>query len=591
MIEHRAPVLAQTHAIAAGHELATAAGMDILENGGNAIDAGVAAGISLGVLHSDLVNFAGVAPIMIRMADTGEVVTIDGLGVWPLAASAEFFEEEYGGAMPTGIHRTVVPAAPAAWIKALKMFGTMSFGDVASYAVRYARDGFPIFPLFAEFIEANQNAYRQHSPSADIYLPHGRPPRVGEIFVQQDLASSIQYMIDQESAAGADRVTGLNAARDAFYKGDIAQTIVAYHKEHNGFLTSEDMAAYEVRFEPPLTVDFNDIDIFTCGAWCQGISFAETMGMLNQLDMDSLEHNSGQYIHTLTEVFKLVFADREAYVADPGFVNVPVAGLLDPTYLSDRSREINLKKSHPELPEPGTPKGGSNEGTSTPGQSIPSAMRDTDSDPHDTGWKDPGQLSDPASADTSYVAVIDGQGNMFSATPSDTSADTVVIPGTGLCPSSRGSQSRGISSSINAVAPGKRPRLTPNPAMAVKDGKPLMAFGTPGGDVQIQAMTQVFLNMFVHGMNAQDAVEAPRFATYSFPSSFAPNAYYPNLLTVEESIPEEIFDELLTLGHRAERWADGTWKAGGVLAVHRDTETGQLTAGADPRRAGTARGR
>ena len=217
-------------------------------------------------------------------------------------------------------------------------------------------------------------------------------------------------------------------------------------------------------------------------------------------------------------------------------------------------------------------------------------MRDTDTDPHDTGWKDPGQLGDPASADTSYVAVIDKHGNMFSATPSDTSADTVVIPGTGICPSSRGSQSRGSGNSINAVAPGKRPRLTPNPAIAIRDGKPLLAFGTPGGDVQIQAMAQVFLNMFVYGMNAQAAVQAPRFATYSFPSSFAPNACHPNLLTVEESISEDTFNKLLTLGHKAERWPDGTWKAGGVLAVHRDTETGRLTAGADPRRAGTARG-
>ncbi|TQV81764.1 gamma-glutamyltransferase family protein [Denitrobaculum tricleocarpae] len=590
MIEKRTHVDAETHAIAAGHDLATQAGLAVLEDGGNAVDAGVAAGIALGVLHSDLVNFAGVAPIMIRIAETGEVVTIDGLGVWPRTASVEFFEREFGGAIPTGILRTVVPAAPAAWIKALSTFGTMTLGDVASFAVRYAREGFPVYPLFADFIRTNQDAYRRHAASAEIYLPNGHPPEVGQLFRQSDLAGTVQYMIDQETAAGGDRRAGLKAARDAFYKGDIARTIAAYHTRNHGFLAYEDLASFDVRFETPLTVPFGEIDIYTCGAWCQGISFAETMGMLNRLDIGALEQNSSRYIHTLTEAFKLVFADREAFVADPSFVEVPVDGLLEPAYLAERCRAIDPDKASPEMPKAGAPSGVTAE-VGNANQAVATALEQSDGDPHDTGWKDEGTLTDPASADTSYVAVIDRDGNMFSATPSDTSADTVVIPGTGLCPSSRGSQSRGNSRSINSLAPGKRPRLTPNPALAIQNGKPLLAFGTPGGDVQIQAMAQVFLNIFVHGMNVQDAVQAPRFATYSFPSSFAPNAYHANLLTVEDSIPDETAAELLALGHKVERWPDGTWKAGGVLAVHRHPETGRILAGADPRRAGTARGR
>lgn len=590
MIEMRAEIEAEAHAIAAGHDLATKAGLAVLEDGGNAVDAGVAAGIALGVLHSDLVNFAGVAPIMIRMAETGEVVTIDGLGVWPRAASVEFFEREFGGAIPTGILRTVVPAAPAAWIKALESFGTKSFGEVASFAVRYASEGFPVYPVFAEFIRANQEAYRQQAAAAEIYLPNDRPPEVGEIFQQQDLAGSLQYMIDQERAAGGDRKAGLKAAHNAFYKGDIARTIAAYHAENGGFLAYEDLSSFDVRFEAPLKMPFGEIDIYACGAWCQGISFAETMGMLDRLDLGALEHNSSRYIHSLTEVFKLVFADREAFVADPSFIEVPVEGLLDPAYLAARCRAIDPDKACPEMPRSGSPFGApADMGNAVRAQAA--VLRDSDGDPHDTGWKDPGALADPASADTSYVAVIDRDGNMFSATPSDTSADTHVIPGTGLCPSSRGSQSRGTGTSINALAPGKRPRLTPNPALAVKNGKPLLAFGTPGGDVQIQAMAQVFLNLFLFDMKVQEAVEAPRFATYSFPSSFAPNAYHPNLLTLEESISDQVFDDLLALGHKAERWPDGTWKAGGVLAVQRDPESGRLAAGADPRRAGTARGR
>jgi len=588
MIEHRTIIDAEKYAISAGHDLATQAGLDVLDNGGNAVDAGVAAGIALGVLHSDLVNFAGVAPIMIRMADTGEVVTIDGLGVWPKAASVDFFEKQYGGEMPTGIHRTVVPAAPAAWIAALDRFGTMGYGDVAKYALRYAREGFPVFPVFAEFIKTNMDAYRQRPDNAEIYLPNGKLPLVGDNFVQKDLAATIQYMIDQEAAAKGGRRAGLRAARDAFYKGDIAEKIADYHTQNEGFLTRDDLASYDVRFEAPLKAAFGDIDVYACGAWCQGISLAQALRMLDDIDIKGLQHNSIDYIHTLTEVFKLTFADREAYVADPAFVDVPVAEMLSDEYLAKRRLQFDPARAFAEMPPAGELRNAPIQSSQIPFVLHPSTPH---GDPHDSEPRDAKHLSDPGSADTSYVAVIDSAGNMFSATPSDTSADAVVIPGTGICPSSRGSQSRGTRGSINAVAPGKRPRLTPNPALAVKDGKPLMAFGTPGGDVQIQAMIQVFLNAYVFDMDIQTAVEAPRFATYCFPSSFAPNTYHPGLLMIEESVPPDVFDGLIALGHKAERWPDGIYKAGSVLAVQYAQKLKRLKAGADPRRAGTARGR
>lgn len=588
MIEHRAMVTAEKYAIAAGHELATQTGMEILQNGGNAVDAGVAAGIALGVLHSDLVNFAGVAPIMIRMADTGEVVTIDGLGVWPEAASVEYFEENYGGAIPTGIHRTIVPAAPAAWIAALSTYGTMTFGDVAHFAATYARQGFPVYPVFAQFIETNQDAYRKDAPTAEIYLPGGTPPAIGDTFIQSDLADTIQYMIDQERACKGDRQAGIQAARDAFYKGDIAAKISAYHEANGGFLRLSDMANYDVQFEAPIKAAFGDIDVYACGAWCQGISLAQLFRMLDHIDIAALGHNSPDYIHTMTEVLKLVFADRETHVTDPKFADVPVDGMLSDAYLRDRLSMIDPAQAHPEMPPAGHPFDQERFAQVTTASS--GGVDNQASDPHDTEPRDPHQLKDPASADTSYVAVIDAEGNMFSATPSDTSADTVVIPGTGICPSSRGSQSRGTRTSINALAPGKRPRLTPNPAMAIKDGKPLMAFGTPGGDVQIQVMAQVFMNTYVFGMDIQSAIEAPRFGTYSFPSSFAPNTYHPGLLMLEQSIPDDVFADLTARGHKTERWPDGIWKAGGVLAVQQDPGTGSKMAGADPRRAGTAQG-
>ena len=592
MARQRPVISAQEFAISSGHGLATQAGFEILSAGGNAIDAGVAAGIALGVLHSDLVNVAGVAPIMIRRADSGEVVTIDGLGTWPRAASAEFFETQHGGAIPEGILRTVVPAAPAAWITALDRFGTMSFGDTARFAIRYAREGFPVFELFAESIANNQDRYRRYPENRRIYLPNGRPPEVGDIFVQSDLAATLQYMSDREKAAGGDRGDGLKAAYDAFYRGDIARTICGYHRENGGFLALEDMADYRVSFEKPVKVAFGGSEIFCCGPWSQGISLAQAFAMLRDAGLEERVHNSPGYIHHLTETFKLVFADRERYVADPRFVDVPVEEMLAPDYLRARSRLIDPGKAWPEMPPAGDPVARA-PAALEPG--VHSTVLRDGGEAHATKPQETipagGPASGPASADTSYVCVIDAAGNMFSATPSDTSMDTEVIPGTGLCPSSRGSQSRGVSGAINAVAPGKRPRLTPNPALAVKDGKAFMAFGTPGGDVQVQAMVQVFVNATCFGMDIQAAIEAPRFATYSFPSSFAPNDYFPGLLMLEGRLPEETRNELSARGHKVDWWPEWTWKAGGVCAILADPDSGILYAGADPRRASEAKGR
>jgi gamma-glutamyltranspeptidase/glutathione hydrolase len=583
----RPVVMATRHAITAGHYLAAEAGFDILNGGGNAVDAGVTAGIALGVLHSDLVSVGGVAPTMIRMAETGKVVTIDGLGTWPKAATVEFFVREHGGAIPEGLLRTVVPAAPAAWIMALEHFGSISFGEAAAAAIRFAGDGFPVYPLFAEYIANYEAGYRRWAENSRIYLPEGRPPRVGELFRQTDLAATLQYMVDEETAAGGSRIDGLGAARDAFYKGDIATTICDYHRDNGGLMTMADMADYEVRLEPPVRVGFAGTEVYCCGAWSQGISLAQALAMLDGAGVADMEHNSPAYIHRVTEILKLVFADREHHVGDPRFVDVPVAGMLDPAYLKARRALADPNTAWPEMPPAGDPGAGKADTAAPP---IPTAVAGGGVDAHATRPRDIPPAGGPASADTSYVAVIDGDGNMFSATPSDTSADTEVIPGTGLCPSSRGSQSRADAASPSSVAPGKRPRLTPNPAMALKDGQPFMAFGTPGGDVQIQAMAQVFMNTVSFGMDIQSAIEAPRFATYSYPSSFAPNNYFPGLLMMEKRFPEETAAALAALGHKVDWWAEWTWKAGGVCAVMRDAETGILHGGADPRRAGYALG-
>ena len=567
---HRPTIAVTRHAIAAGHYLAATAGFAILEAGGNAIDAGCAAGIALGVLQSDLVDVAGVAPIMIYLAEKREVVTIAGLGAWPRALDPELFMREHGGKIPKGVLRTVVPAAPDAWITALKRWGTMSFGAVAAAAIRLARDGFPMYPLMEASLKRHEADHRGWPSSAAIFLPNGRVPEAGDIFRQTDLAASLQYMADEErAAAGRRREAGLDAAHDAFYRGDIAKKIVAFMKEQGGLLSAEDLAEYHSPVGPPERRRFGDLEVFTCGAWCQGPVLLQTLALLEGTDLAGLGHNSADYVHRLTEALKLAFADREAYYGDPALVEVPLASLISAEYAAERRKLIRPDRAWPEMPPPGDL-----------GRQAGRGFGDF---PRPSGDPNP-------EPDTSYVCVADRWGNLFSATPSDGSYGSPVVPGTGLIPSNRGSQSRPDPRHPAGVGPGKRPRLTPNPALAIKGGDHFMPFGTPGGDVQSQAMLQVLLNRFVFGQEVQSAIESPRFASYSYPSSFAPYDYYPGRLAIEAPIPEAVIAELQRRGHEIQRWPDWIWTAGAVCAIDVDKKRGVIEAGADPRRAAYALG-
>ncbi|HEX3864356.1 MAG TPA: gamma-glutamyltransferase family protein [Stellaceae bacterium] len=564
---HRPTIAVTRHAIAAGHYLATTAGFDILQAGGNAVDAGVAAGIALGVLQSDLVDVAGVAPIMIYLAEKREVVTIAGLGAWPKALDPELFIKHHGGKIPVGVLRTVVPAAPDAWITALRRYGTMSFGDVASAAARLAREGFPMYPLMAASLQKNAERHAEWPSSAAVFLPNGKPPEVGDVFRQTDLGASLQYMIDEEKAAASrGRDAGLEAARDAFYRGDIARKIVAFMKQEGGLLSAEDLAEYHSPVGPAERRRFGDLDVYTCGAWCQGPVLLQTLALLEGKDLTALGHNSAAYVHHLTEALKLAFADREAYYTDPAKGAVPLPTLISAEYAAERRKRIDPNKAWPEMPPPG-PLG---------------AMT-----PHFAA-SPPNPHPEP---DTSYVCAADRWGNLFSATPSDGSYGSPIVPGTGLIPSNRGSQSRPDPRHPAGVAPGKRPRLTPNPALAIRGGgAQFMPFGTPGGDVQTQAMLQVLLNVFVHGQDVQTAIENPRFASYSYPSSFAPYDYYPGRLNLEGRFPEAVAGDLARRGHKIERWPEWAWLAGAVCAILTDPKRGVMEAGADPRRAAYALG-
>ncbi|NKC30232.1 gamma-glutamyltransferase family protein [Falsiroseomonas selenitidurans] len=547
------------HAVSAGHYLATAAGFAVLEAGGNAVDAGVAAGITLGVVQSDIVNVAGVAPIILRMAD-GRMETIAGLGHWPMAFPADLFQRAHGGKMPPGVLRTVVPAAPDAWITALQRHGTMGFAEVAEAAIRHARDGFAMHPTMASNLVAKQAAYQRWPSTAAIYLPGGRPPAVGDKFIQADLGAMLQHMADEDRAARAGgRAAGLAAAHAAFYRGDIAARIVAFQAEQGGYLAREDLAGFRSRIEPPVTRAWRGHAISTCGPWCQGPALLEALLVAERIGMDGLAHNSPAWLHLIAEALKAALADREYHFGDPAMVEVPLAALLSETHIAARAASFRADAACPAMPPP----------LLSNGPPIPPETR----------VKLP-----EVEADTSYVCVVDRWGNAFSATPSDGSWNAPVVPGLGIVPSARGSQSRPDPAHPCGVAPGKRPRLTPNPALAVLADGGVMPFGTPGGDVQVQAMLQVLLNILHFGMEVQEAIEAPRIATYAFPSSFAPFEYFPRRLAVEGRIPRATRDALAALGHEIQDWPGWAYAAGSVEAIRTDPATGLLAAGADPRR-------
>lgn len=567
---HRPTIMGTQYVASTCHYLASEAAFRILEAGGNAIDAGVAAGITLGVVQPEYVNFAGVAPIILYSAKEDRVITVSGLGTWPKALERDFFMRHHGGKIPAGLLRTIVPAAPDAWITALARWGTLSFADVAKSAIQFAAKGFVVYPLMSEVMTEHESDYRRFPTSVSLYLPNGKAPSAGDLFVQADLARTIQYMVDQEAAnKSKGRVAGLKAARDSFYLGDIAQAIVKFQKENGGLLSASDLAEFRCGIEPAVTTSFADIEVSACGPWCQGPSLLEALNLLDPVELKRLGHNTPAYIHMLVEALKLTFADRDAYFGDPRFIDVPIDGLLSKSYAQERRKLIDPVRAHPEMPAPGSP---DNRASWPQPPLVPEAQ-----------WSAP-------ELDTSYCCVVDRQGNVFSSTPSDGSYNSPVVPGLGIIASARGSQSWADPQHPSGVAPGKRPRLTPNPALARRPGKMAMPFGSPGGDVQVQAMLQVFLNIHVFGMDVQEAIEAPRVASYSFPSSFEPHAYHPGRVNLEARIDKGTGETLGRLGHGVEWWSDWTWLAGSVCTVLADFETGILRGGADPRRPSYALG-
>lgn len=511
------------YAISAGHDRAAAIAQDVLKSGGNAVDAGVAACIALTVLHSEQVQLGGVAPMIVRMAGDGRVRVLDGVGRWPALADRLHFQTSCRGRIPMGILRTVVPAAPAAWITALERFGTMRFADLAEPAHRLAGEGFPAHRDLAETTSQFGKYYAQFPGNAAIWMPQGVPVVEGQIFRNPDLAAVLSRMIEADRSE-RDRSAALRAVHALFYTGSIADQMIAHVEACQGWLQRSDLAAHATRVEPAVAAEVFGGTLYSCGPWSQGPALAQALMILERY---GIPPEPAAQAHAVIEAANLALSDREGHYGDPDFVDVPLAGLLSGNHAANRAAMIDPDRAFGQLPPPGL-SGGWMPRTARPASGAPSL-------------------------DTSVVAVVDGAGNVFAATPSDSSLDGPVVPGLGFVISTRGSQSHVEADHPAALAPGKRPRVTTCPILFRSSTGRILAGGGPGGDMQLQAMVQVLTRHLGLGEPLAAAVAAPRAFSQSVPSSSSPHVAFPGRVTVEDDMPETTVAGLTARGHKVQR--------------------------------------
>lgn len=591
---HQVPrdsVTAENYMAATGTPWATQAALDIMAKGGNAFDAAMAALLALNVTYPEAASFPSIAPTIIYDAENDEVWSYCGVGTAPEKATIEFYTSRGHKTIPEiGILAQLLPGSPDAIIAILDRYGTMSFGEISEEAIRLAAEGFPLHSMMVKNFDLSlieRIGYKILMPyNVDVYMG-GRWWRAlhhGELFKQPDLARTLTAMAEVEREVlenSGSRSEGLKAARDYFYTGPIADAIVKMHEEEGGLFTKADLANYTGYWEKPLTGTFGEYTIHANQTWCQGAVLPMALQILEGIELRSMERDSPEYMHTVIQAIELAMADREAYFGDPNFVDVPIDGLLSKEYAAERRKAMTPGKAFGEMPASGnpTPFSRSSAGLAAPKRNKNMLAHAADSPKGFFG-----------SIDTSYLAVTDAKGNSVSLTPSDF-PESPMVPGTGLCLGIRMTQFRLDPDHPAALVPGKRPRVTPNASMVTKDGKLFMTFGTPGGDQQTQALTQVFLNLMVFGMDIQDAIDAPRFRSKNFPDSFSPHEYNPGTLVLEKSLHDRMGKELKAMGYKIEVVEDWDSNMAAVCAIIRDPETGRLTGGADPRQENWADGR
>ena len=589
MFTTRPEILGTFGVVTSTHWLASAAGMAMLERGGNAFDAAVAAGFVLQIVEPHLVGPAGEVPVVFHSVRSGKTEILCGQGVTPEAATIEYYRKEGLDLVPgSGLLATVVPGAFDAWMLMLRDHGTLSLRDVMEPAIHYARNGHPLLPRVANTIRDQAAFFEKEWPTSyALWARGGKLAAAKELFANEALATTYQRIVDEAEAAPGTRETKIDKARDAFYRGFVAEAIDRFCREmevmdtsgkrHRGVLTADDMARWSATYETPLTYDYHGWTVAKTGPWGQGPTFLQTLALLKDTDLASMDTVGADFVHTTIEAMKLAFADREVYYGDPDFVTVPLEHLLSEGYNGERRKLLRPTASH-QL-EPGLVPGYEDQRERAISQFRYAGT--TKLGGPGAGEPTMAHLRTEKRGDTVHLDVIDRFGNMVSATPSGGwLQSSPVIPELGFALNTR-AQMFWLEESLPAsLAPRKRPRTTLTPSLALHDGRPRMVFGTPGGDQQDQWQLLLFLRRVHHGLNLQESIDLPLFHTMHFPSSFYPREAVPGRLVIERNIGGTVIEELKRRGHDVE--VVDEWSVGRLTAAER-TPDGLLKAAATPR--------
>jgi gamma-glutamyltranspeptidase/glutathione hydrolase len=559
--------------------------MSILERGGNAFDAAVATAFTLQVVEPHLNGPGGEVPIILHDIKRGKPEVICGQGPAPAGATIKHYRSEGLDMVPgTGLLAACVPGAFETWMLLLRDYGTLPLGDVLRPAIGYAANGYPLVERISLAIATVEQLFRQHwKTSAEVYLPNGRVPEPHSLFTNKKLAATYARILADAENAGSDRVAQIERARKTWSQGFVADAIDRFcrtqevmdvtGRPHRGVLTGEDMARWQPRIEEPLTYNYGSYTVCKPGAWSQGPVMLQQLALLKGFNLDGIDPLGPEFVHLQVECAKLAYADRETFYGDPDFANVPMTVLLSDAYNNERRKLISDRASH-EF-RPGTVAGfgaviqlrrakGPLSGATGAGEPTVGAMG--------AGEPTVGRMGE-VRGDTVHFDIIDQSGNMISATPSGGwLQSSPVIPELGFGLGSRAQMFWLDEKHPAALAPGKRPRTTLSPTLALRDGEPYLAWGTPGGDQQDQWSTQFFLRHVHSGMNLQEAIDAPAWHTEHFPISFWPRTARPGVLVAEGRLPKATTEALAKRGHTVEigpDWSEGRLTAAAKVGARR----------------------
>ncbi len=587
----RPAVIGTEAGISTGHPLTTAAAMKILLQGGNAFDAGAAALLTGGVLEQDLYSLGGEALVLVYPRSEGEVVSVIGQGWAPQAADIEWYRSRGKTLEGHGLDPAVVPGAVHAALTVLERWGTMSFEAVSASALEYAENGFPLRPSTAAAIR-RESEFIARWPSNQRYWlkPDGSFYDAGDTLKLPTLAATLRRMVEAErAAAGRGRQAGIVAARERFYAGDIAGEMVAFLEDHGTPFALADFAEFFARIEAPAQTTYRDYTVYKHGFVSQGPALLQMLNILENFDLRAMGYGSADYFHTIAEAMKLAFADRDSYYADTAFVDVPGRGLLSKAYAADRAALIDPNRASTAYiagnPLPFDP---DVQRWDFWRVDLADATAAAGAPESDRLMASLGRDAAGISKDTTHIAIVDRDGNVFDATPSGGwIGGSVILGDTGIGLSVRGEQFWLDETRANQLRPRARPRYSLTPSIVFKDGEPFMAIGTPGGDNQEQTIVQAFLSIVEFWddwyPNLHAAIERPRVQTSHFFGSFWPHSAGFNRLGVEAAVADTVYDELRARGHAMERLPT-FGMSGCATVVLIDPATGNRIAGADPRR-------